>query len=73
MAKITKCFNYVNFYFHGVLKFFGRGYIFCQKKFGCAKEARFNTKTAISAMNVKLRVTLNTILDTCFNSDPFLG
>jgi len=31
MAKITKCFNYVNFCFHGVLKFFGRQYIFCRK------------------------------------------
>jgi len=30
------------------------------KKFGSAKEASFNTKTAISAMNLKFRVT------TCF-------
>jgi len=33
---------------------------FLPKKFGSAKEASFNTKTAISAMNLKLRVT------TCF-------
>jgi len=31
MAKITKCFNYGNFYIHRCLKLFGRQYIFCGK------------------------------------------
>jgi len=38
MAKITKCFNCVNFYFHRVLKFFGRQYIFCRKNLDLPKK-----------------------------------
>jgi len=39
---------------------FSEDSIFLPKNFGFAKEASFNTKTAISAMNLELRVT------TCF-------
>jgi len=31
MAKITKCFNYGNFYIHTYLKLFGKQYIFRRK------------------------------------------
>jgi len=30
-AKITKCFNYGNFYIHRCLKLFGKQYTFCRK------------------------------------------
>jgi len=55
MAKITKRFNYGNFYIHRGLNMLGG--IFLPKKNGFAKESNFNPKTAISAMTLKLCVT----------------
>jgi len=83
MAKITKCFDYGNFHIHRCLKLFGRQYILLTKCY-FAKGASFHPKTAISSINLKLPVVficlkktynhiLNTTVDACFNSDPFLG
>jgi len=50
MAKITKCFNYVNFYFHRGIKLFGRQDIICQKNYVLPKK-QVLTLTMISAVN----------------------
>ena len=55
MAKITKCFNYSNFYIHSVWNC-SESNIFLPKKCGFAKEASFYPKTAISDINLKLPI-----------------
>jgi len=56
MAKITKCFNYGNFHIHRYLKLLGRQYTYCQKMWFCQR-SKFYSKTAISAVNLKLPST----------------
>ena len=57
--KLQNVLTMLIFIFMGFSNF-SEDSIFLPKKFGSAKEESFNTKTEISAMNLKLRVT------TCF-------